>query len=168
MDHWDQSVCLRQTVCFRLARFFCGRMISSPTMVRRISSGCLSTFVGTGGLAAARSRHGSDTTLWCHSLPCRRFATSTVRTIRCNIFDGPIGSVDGGFFGRSKPLPYRGLGIFFGVFLNFCRGRRPRRPVPFVVTFSTDRLGSVGGGTDDQISFLRRTFLTNFTRSCII
>ena len=27
-------------------------------------------------LAAARSRHGSDTTLWCHSLPCRHFVTS--------------------------------------------------------------------------------------------
>ena len=27
-------------------------------------------------LAAARSRSGSDTTVWCHSLPSRRFATS--------------------------------------------------------------------------------------------
>ena len=30
-------------------------------------------------LAAARSRSRSDTTLWCHSLRSRRFATSTVR-----------------------------------------------------------------------------------------
>ena len=68
------------------------------------------------------------------------------RTIRCNIFDRPIGFGSRFFFGRSKPLPYRGLGIFFGISLNFCRGRRPRRPAPFVVTFSTDRLVSVGGG----------------------
>ncbi|MBP3333052.1 MAG: hypothetical protein J6M35_03295, partial [Clostridia bacterium] len=27
-------------------------------------------------LASARSRSGSDTTPWCHSLPSRRFATS--------------------------------------------------------------------------------------------
>ena len=33
--------------------------------------------VGGDGLAAARSRSGSDTALWCHSLPSRRFATST-------------------------------------------------------------------------------------------
>ena len=30
-------------------------------------------------LAAARSRHGSNTTLWCYSLPWRRFATSSGR-----------------------------------------------------------------------------------------
>ena len=35
--------------------------------------------VGGDGLAAARSRSGSDTALWCHSLPSRRFATSTPR-----------------------------------------------------------------------------------------
>ena len=43
-------------------------------------------------LAAARSRSGSDTTLWCHSLPLRRFATSRRKAIlspdstpkRCN------------------------------------------------------------------------------------
>ena len=29
------------------------------------------------GLAAARSRRGSDTTPWCHSTPRRRFATPT-------------------------------------------------------------------------------------------
>ena len=55
-----------------------------------------------------------------------------------------LGAVGGGFAG-DKPPPY-GLGNFIGIFPIFCRGRRPRRPVPFVVTFSTNRLGAVGGG----------------------
>ena len=41
--------------------------------------------------------------------------------------------------------PYRGLGKFFGISLNFCRDRRPRLSAPFVVTIPTDRLGSIGG-----------------------
>ena len=32
-------------------------------------------------LAAARSRSGSDTTPWCHSLPSRRFATQRARLL---------------------------------------------------------------------------------------
>ena len=39
-------------------------------------------------LAAARSRHGSNTTLWCYSLPWRRFATSSGRQKR-NIYAFP-------------------------------------------------------------------------------
>ena len=35
--------------------------------------------VGTGGLAAARSRSCSDTTPWCHSFHSSRFATSPVQ-----------------------------------------------------------------------------------------
>ena len=38
-------------------------------------------FVGVDGLAAARSRHGSECHLGIHSLPCRRFATSATRKI---------------------------------------------------------------------------------------
>ena len=38
-----------------------------------------SHIVGTGGLAAARSRSGSDNPPDCHSRPSRRFATSTVQ-----------------------------------------------------------------------------------------
>ena len=41
----------------------------------------LITLVGTGGLAAARSRSRSDNALRCHSLRSRRFATPTVRNI---------------------------------------------------------------------------------------
>ena len=42
-------------------------------------------FVGVDGLAAARSRHGSECHLGIHSLPCRRFATSATRKmkVRC-------------------------------------------------------------------------------------
>ena len=36
-------------------------------------------------LAAARSRHGSDNTPCCHSLPCRRFATSKGRLKLVNV-----------------------------------------------------------------------------------
>ena len=42
------------------------------------------------GLAAARSRHGSDTTPWCHSLPWRRFATPVPTFVRANM----VGSTD--------------------------------------------------------------------------
>ena len=39
----------------------------------------LCSTVGVDGLAAARSRHGSECHLGIHSLPCRRFATSAPR-----------------------------------------------------------------------------------------
>ena len=42
-------------------------------------------------LAAARSRSGSDTTLWCHSRPSRRFATSRREAFACR------SSADSGF-----------------------------------------------------------------------
>ena len=38
----------------------------------------LTVFDGASRLLA-RSRHGSDTTLWCHSLPCRSFAALYTR-----------------------------------------------------------------------------------------
>ncbi len=60
-----------------------GRIISSPTGLQQTEWHIL-THVGTGGLAAARSRAGSDTALRCHSLPSRRFATSTVRETERN------------------------------------------------------------------------------------
>ena len=39
----------------------------------------ISNLVGIDGLAAARSRSGSDTAPRCHSLPSRRFATAAIR-----------------------------------------------------------------------------------------
>ena len=42
-------------------------------------------------LASARSRSGSDTTPWCHSLPSRRFATSRRKALARRF------SADGGF-----------------------------------------------------------------------
>ena len=71
-----------------------------------------------------------------------------------------LGAVGGGFFGRSKPLPYRGLGIFFGIFPFFCRDRRPRLSAPFVVTFSTNRLDSADDvflREDDILTYGRET-----------
>ena len=41
-----------------------------------LSRTLLQSRVRSTALASARSRSGSDTTPWCHSLPSRRFATS--------------------------------------------------------------------------------------------
>jgi hypothetical protein len=40
-----------------------------------VSTSSVKTYGFATCLAAARSRRGSDTTLWCHSTPRRRFAT---------------------------------------------------------------------------------------------
>ena len=63
-------------------------------------------------LAAARSRSGSDTTPWCHSLPSRRFATRGERLIflslgRANTVR-PYGVevLCGGFLTQKKEVPY--------------------------------------------------------------
>ena len=71
------------------------------------------TLVGVDGLAAARSRHGSDTTPWCHSLPCRRFATSATREKATNDRGQtthflPVGAPFGRPVREGEPLPYRG------------------------------------------------------------
>ena len=70
----------REPFLYHLRRFFFVSFLlfllsqkkkqEKPDGKRKKKKGC-----SRSGLAAARSRHGSDTTLWCHSLPRRRFTT---------------------------------------------------------------------------------------------
>ena len=98
----DCRVCVANIECRRSRRMRCPPPPNEPNRSvddRRL----IHQPVGVDGLAAARSRHGSDTTLWCHSLPCRRFATSATR-IPSPTKINPSINVNGEPFHRSLPL----------------------------------------------------------------
>ena len=80
-------------------------------------------FVGGDGLAAARSRSGSDTALWCHSLPSRRFATSTPRIVVHTNLTAANGQTVSPYLGRggacSSRFAKEGYTTFYGFTPKF-------------------------------------------------